>query len=505
MSRLMRMAAPAALALAAALLLAAPATAGEAAGGKINVVIVSGGHGFDEKAFLAMFEAMEGVAFTHAPQKDDSEIFEDTSAWKYDVIVFYNMTQKISEKRQKNLLALLEKGVGVVTLHHALAAYLDWPEFEKIAGGRFYMKEMETGGVKHAASGAKNGVTYKVHVEDPAHPITKGVQDFQVVDETYCHYSVRPESHVILTTDEPSSDKAIGWAGTYAKARTCYLINGHDGQVYANPGYRALVTNAVRWAAGRADAPAKAAAPSARQAVRTASTAAEAAAPAEAPGKKIRAVVVTGGHDFEEKPFLAALESLEGIACTHAPQKDESELFEDIAGWKYDVIVLYNMGQKMTPKRAENFKALLAKGVGVVTTHHALAAWQDWPEFEKIAGGKFYLKDTEAGGVTHKTSGYQHDVDFTVHVEDPKHPIAKGVKDFKIHDETYCRYTVRPESHVVLTTDEKTSEKAIGWAGSYDKACTCYLILGHDGKAYENPGYRALLGNAIRWASGKNE
>lgn len=221
---------------------------------------------------------------------------------------------------------------------------------------------------------------------------------------------------------------------------------------------------------------------------------------------KINVVVVTGGHGFEEKPFLAVFETMDGITFTHAPQKDDSELFEDTSQWKYNVIVLYNMGQKISEKRRKNFMALLQKGVGVVTMHHALACWQDWPDFaNKIVGGKFYLKDTEENGVVRKTSGYKHGVDFTVHIEDPNHPITKGLKDFAIHDETYCRYSVSPKVHVITTTDEPTCEKAIGWTLGCGPARTCYLINGHDAKAYENPNYLKLVSNAIRWAAKKEK
>jgi len=220
---------------------------------------------------------------------------------------------------------------------------------------------------------------------------------------------------------------------------------------------------------------------------------------------KVNIVVVTGGHGFQQEPFLAMFKAFEGagITFTHAPQKDHSELFEDISDWKYDVIVLYNMTQKISEKRQANFMALLDKGVGVVVLHHALGAWQNWPDYaQKIAGGKFYLKPTEENGVKREKSGYKHGVDFTVHIEDPNHPITRGVKDFTIHDETYCRYSVSPKAKVIATTDEPTSEKAIGWTLGCGKARTCFIINGHDGKAYENPNFRKLVANAICWAAG---
>jgi len=243
------------LAVIAVALLATPILtgAGEAAKADkpIKAVVLTGGHGFQQKPFVAMFDAMDGIEATHVALKDHSEVFEDVSDWPYDAIVLYNMTQRISEKRQKNFLALLDKGVGLVVLHHAMAAWQGWPEFRKIAGGQFLLKPTTIDGVQYGKSGWKEGLDYTVHVTDTNHPVTRGVKDFEIHDETYCRYWVSPKTHVILTTDEKTSDKAIGWAHTYKGAKVCYLINGHDGKAYANPSYRRLIQNAILWTAGR--------------------------------------------------------------------------------------------------------------------------------------------------------------------------------------------------------------------------------------------------------------
>jgi len=53
----------------------------------INVVVVTGGHGFDHDPFLALFEGYDDITYVEAEQKDHSELFEDISDWDYDVIV----------------------------------------------------------------------------------------------------------------------------------------------------------------------------------------------------------------------------------------------------------------------------------------------------------------------------------------------------------------------------------------------------------------------------------
>ena len=220
------------------------------------------------------------------------------------------------------------------------------------------------------------------------------------------------------------------------------------------------------------------------------------------PLEPIKAVVVTGGHDFEREPFFAMFDSYADVDYVEAIQKDHSELFEDISDWNYDVIVLYNMTQNISAKRQKNFETLLKdRGVGLVALHHCEAAFADWDEYRQIIGAKYPLKDQTIDGVTCKTGTYKHDVDLTVAIADENHPITCGLKDFTIHDETYHGVWFAPDNHVLLTTDHETSDRTIGWTRpDYGKARVVFLQGGHDGKAYANANYCQLVGQAIRWA-----
>src|SRR5512143_1717255 len=143
---------------------------------------------------------------------------------------------------------------------------------------------------------------------------------------------------------------------------------------------------------------------------------------------KIRVVVVTGGHDFEHDPYFVMLRQCPRLEVTEAAQKDHSELFEDISNWNYDVIVLYNMTQNISPKRQANFVTLLKdKGVGLVAMHHAMGAFQGWDEYRKIIGTKYPLKPQEIDGVHFETGTYKHDVDLSIKVADARHPITRGM------------------------------------------------------------------------------
>lgn len=239
------------LACAASVLPDLPAAAGEepAKEDTLKVVVVTGGHAYDKEAFPALFEGNEDIEFVFAEQKDHCEIFEDISEWDYDVIVFYSMTQEISEKRRQNFLKLLDDGVGVVALHHIISGFNKWPEFQNIIGSRYLFEPTEHLGRQMPKASYKHDIEIDVTIADPEHPVTKGVSDFSVVDETYLGCAFQPDNHVLLTTDNPTSDKAIGWVRTYKNARVCTVQLGHGPTIFSNPQYKKLVRQAVKWTA----------------------------------------------------------------------------------------------------------------------------------------------------------------------------------------------------------------------------------------------------------------
>jgi hypothetical protein len=217
------------------------------------------------------------------------------------------------------------------------------------------------------------------------------------------------------------------------------------------------------------------------------------AAPGDQAGaaKKIKVLVVAGGHPYSVKPFRKIFDAYPDMDCTFVDEKAGGEAFEDISGWPYDAILLYNFEKKPSPKRWENFLALLDKGVGLVILHHAIYGYRPVPEFQKIVG------------VTAWLTGAKDDVDYKIHVEDPRHPITRGLDDFSIHDETYQGHRLDPAMHVLLSTDTPTNIKAIAWVHTYRKSPVCYFQLGHGESAYSNPGVVQVVGQAIRWTAGR--
>ncbi|MCX6880154.1 MAG: ThuA domain-containing protein [Verrucomicrobia bacterium] len=220
--------------------------------GRTRVLVVTGGHGFEREPFLQMFKDNPDITFTVVEHPQAHAMFKAEAAQAYDVVVLYDMWQQIDAAAKADFTNLVAAGKGVVALHHCLGSYQDWPEYTKIIGGLYYLQARTVGGAEKPASVFKEDLDLKVKVADPAHPVTAGVAaEFAIHDETYGQFDLLPDSHPLLTTDAPTSDKVIGWCRTYGKARVVYLQGGHDHFAYANPEYRKLLANAIRWTVER--------------------------------------------------------------------------------------------------------------------------------------------------------------------------------------------------------------------------------------------------------------
>jgi type 1 glutamine amidotransferase len=221
------------------------------------------------------------------------------------------------------------------------------------------------------------------------------------------------------------------------------------------------------------------------------------------PRGKIRILLTYGGHGFEEKPFFAMFDALPKITYTRVQLPQSADLLKPGLEKEYDVIVMYDMVNTITPAQRKSFVALLDRGIGVVALHHNMGAHRDWNEYRHIIGGRFILKPTEIDGKKYGTSGWDHDQELRVTIADKEHPITRGLKDFTIHDEVYNKYYVAPDVKVLLTTDHPKNDPKIAWVKEYGKSRVFFLMLGHDSKAWKNPNYPEILSRGIRWAAGR--
>jgi uncharacterized protein len=220
----------------------------------------------------------------------------------------------------------------------------------------------------------------------------------------------------------------------------------------------------------------------------------------------VRVLVITGGHDYDKVTFNQMLESLgDNFTFRIAELPDAFEMFMPENRDKYDVLVFYHMWQKISDEQANIFADCIRQGKPLVVLHHSICAFDDWPEYINIIGGKYFHKPTIVNGKQYEACSYIHDLKFKVRIADRKHPVTRGLEDFEIFDETYKGYYVSDDAKPLLTTDEASSNPVIGWTKAYGNAQVVTLQSGHDTPTFQNPQYRTLLRQSVEWVYSKRK
>jgi type 1 glutamine amidotransferase len=212
--------------------------------GAIRAMLITGGHDHDA-AFYSLFNGLDGL--DGLPVDTAANAFKKDLRDRYDVIIMYDFTRDLDDVGRKNLRDFVEAGKGVVVLHHALLNYQTWAWWsEEVVGGR-YRLQREGGS---PSSSVKNDQQIDA-TPAAAHPVLDGIGPFRISDEAYKNLSMSPKVRPLLTTENPTSDVNLAWVGPCETSRVVAIQLGHGPSAFGNPSYRALVHNAVRWAAGK--------------------------------------------------------------------------------------------------------------------------------------------------------------------------------------------------------------------------------------------------------------
>jgi len=135
--------------------------------------------------------------------------------------------------QEKAVADFVEAGGAFLPLHNATAIYPKEGLYRRVVGGRF---------ITHPPV-----ETFKVQVVNRTHPVTAGVNDYEVTDEQhFVEYDVDRVT-LLLRSSSGHGEAPAGWAYEYGNGRVCFLANGHTLDALRVPDYQKLLGNAVRW------------------------------------------------------------------------------------------------------------------------------------------------------------------------------------------------------------------------------------------------------------------
>jgi type 1 glutamine amidotransferase len=168
----------------------------------------------------------------------------------FDAIFFFGVREvELTAEQRADLLSFVhDDGKGFVAAHAAATAFLSWPEFGELLGGRFDEHPW-------------NIADATVVVDDPSFPAVKHLPArWPVHDELYQLKDFsRSKIHVVAHLDpaglnlkaplvhRTDRDFPAAWSKTYGRGRVFYSILGHEADDWDDRLLQTMYFEAIRW------------------------------------------------------------------------------------------------------------------------------------------------------------------------------------------------------------------------------------------------------------------
>jgi len=415
------------------------------------------------------------------------------------------------ENRMEIIQKQVERGCGMMTFHFStftpdrfgdqilewVGGYFDW---QNDLGEKEWYSDITF-------------LDVAVNLPSPEHPVSNGVEPFQIVEEYYYDLRFRPDDPrlspiiVVPTLEAEHPDgQIVAWAIERSDGgRGFGTTLGHFYGNWKNEGYRKMLLNAIVWTAGR-QVP--------ENGVNT-TYFTDKQVTKLLFNKDYKGLILTGdnypGHKWKETTPLIH-EALEMNDLIHV---DVSNNINDL--FQYDLrdydFLVFNYCNWEDPDpiwqgAKESLIDYVDSGGGLMFIHFANGAFHfslpdagesDWPYYRKLCR-RVWNHD---GKSTHDKYGA-----YEVNIVDTEHPITEGIPDFQVSDELYYNQEGEEAIHVLLSALSKDTGNEEPQAWIYElnhsngrNSRVFQTTLAHDTVSLKVPEFQKILSNAGLWLS----
>lgn len=216
----------------------------------IQILILSGSnnHEWQETTpFLQNMFAESGVFTVEITNRPDTLSFKTLK--QFDAIVSNWNSWPDNDRRwnsalEEGIIQYLEEGGGFLFFHASTSAFYNWPEFREITTASWE---------ENTNHGKKD--TVEVYITDSNHPITQGLENFQLFDELWINARKNPGFTVLgSATDKKQKEQGTPhqpaiFTLNVGEGRVFHTILGHDTVAMGTPGFKKLMLRATEWVA----------------------------------------------------------------------------------------------------------------------------------------------------------------------------------------------------------------------------------------------------------------
>jgi uncharacterized protein len=226
-----------------------------------NALMVRGGwDGHEPEATTDFFRPfLEAEGFNIRVEPSPAVYCESDYMDTVDLIVQINTMSTIEDAEFAGLQRAILDGAGFAGWHGGIAdAYRNNADYLHMVGGQF-AHHAGKDPADRTGEQSDNYISYTVHVTDlgKTHPITAGIEDFDLITEQYWVLSDEYNEVLATTTQDvrpwdawhrPVTAPAV-WVRDWGKGRVFVSAPGHKLEIVQDPNVRTIIERGLIWAA----------------------------------------------------------------------------------------------------------------------------------------------------------------------------------------------------------------------------------------------------------------
>ncbi|MCZ2077354.1 MAG: ThuA domain-containing protein [Bryobacteraceae bacterium] len=140
----------------------------------------------------------------------------------------------MTDEQQKAIWDFVERGGGFLALHNSQGLYPPGGLYYKLFGGDY--------------GGHPEPYVFTIRVENRDHPVTAGIEDFEIFDEQHMVKYYLDREHLLLRSmARNNAAAAAGWWRELGQGRFVYLSPGHTPEALNHPMMQRLIRNSANW------------------------------------------------------------------------------------------------------------------------------------------------------------------------------------------------------------------------------------------------------------------
>ena len=219
----------------------------EAQDTKVKVLLLSGTGNLDESHPYSHWDhayyndiLIDHIKdFAEVTITTDLKMFTKQGLAPYDIVISNALFQNPGKEQFQAFLDFVESGKPYFAIHTALVAFSEDYRYQQLLGAQY---------VHH-----DNPKMFTVNTYDSwydwerqgkkKHPITKGLEDFKILDELYLMQGITDDLEVIARAEY----HPVMWWRNYGKGRVLVFTLGHGDYSQTHEGFKSLFRNGVLW------------------------------------------------------------------------------------------------------------------------------------------------------------------------------------------------------------------------------------------------------------------